>query len=659
MKTSPTCRRGPPGWILVVCVLGSALDAAEAEVDPDPTASFSGLMEEFCFSCHRSRRPKGELNLEKLLAARPLVRNGEMWGRVVQAVEGSRMPPEEADQPSAEERLQIVTGIRRTLDEFDYSGVDDPGFEAMRRLTHEEYNNTTRDLLGADLRLASRFPAELSGASGFSNSANTLFLQSPLMERYIAAAERAIDLAFPSEPANEPETGFERAPEAVVFVAKPGDARTDEQAAREILERFLVRAYRRPPRDEELARVLSYFQARRRGGDTFRAAVKAVLQTTLISPNFLLRSEESHAGGEPYRINDWELASRLSYFLWATMPDDTLFELAGRGTLHEPAVLNEQIARMLADPRADTLGNLFAAQWLGFQHIGTRIRLDPIDNPWCTDSLMAAMREESSMFFVSLLRENRPLATLIDADYTYMNEELAKTLYGLEGIEGEQMRRVSVEDSNRGGLFGQASVLTVTSSHKSTSPIKRGAWILDTILGTPPPPPPPNAGELDEELEERDNLSFREKLALHSKDESCRSCHEQIDPLGFSLENFDYFGRWRESYGGRRRGRRERGRRRKPIDVAGKLPDGTTFRGPVGLKKVILEKRSEDLARQVASKLLAYGLGRQLEYYDEVALREILATWKQEDHRFQALLRGIVSSYPFQYKKNPSEESAQ
>ena len=287
------------------------------------------------------------------------------------------------------------------------------------------------------------------------------------------------------------------------------------------------------------------------------------------------------------------------------MPDTELRNLARQKTLSDPNVLANQIDRMLNDPRADTLGTSFAAQWLGFQHVGTRIWLDPIDSPWCTTTLMTAMRNESSMFFMSLIRDNQPIRRLIDADYTFVNQELAETLYGMKDIRGQEMRRVRLNDPNRSGVLGHGSTLAVTSNYKDTSPVKRGHYVLDVLLGTPPPPPPPNAGVLSQEVADLRELSFRQKLDMHSQNESCRVCHSQIDPIGFSLENFDYFGRWRDSYHYRQRVKTEEeadeirvvedtnvfSEKRfykntfTPINASGTLPSGTTFLGPAGLKQ--------------------------------------------------------------------------
>ena len=654
-------------------VLVAVLAAPAAAQDPSAALPELPLYERYCFGCHGPDKKTAQagMNLEALGLETPLVRNREAWSRVAAALDVGLMPPEGMPQPSDAERRLMIDSLEASLESFDYSTVDDPGWESMRRLTHTEYEHTLRDLFGVDLDPTERFPEELSGASGFDNSTNTLFLQASLMERYIAVAERVVTLALP----DEPTTGDHRVARDRVFVATPEQAGGDAEAATVILERFLLRAYRRPPQEDEIDRALDHYRSARAEGHDHEAAVKQVLAAVLISPKFLLRVEAGGDGHEPYRVGDYELASRLSYFFWASMPDDALFDLAARGVLHEPQVLMEQVDRMLADPNADTLGYVFAAQWLGFRHVGTRIWLDPIDNPWCTDTLMTSMRDESALFFLSLLRDDLPIRRLIDANYTFVNEELASTLYGMDDVRGEHMRRVTFDDPNRGGILGHGSIMAVTSNYKDTSPVKRGNYILETLLGTPPPPPPANAGVLTDEVQKLKEMSFREKLEMHSRNETCRVCHSKIDPLGFSLENFDFFGRWRDAYHFRARVEdpdeadevrvvedvdafgetRYYKNTYKPIDARGSLPDGTRFTGPAGLKRALLEHRHDDLVRQVVSRMLSYALGRQLEYYDEPAVRKILAALEDDDYRFQTLLREVVASYPFLYKKSPAE----
>ena len=659
----------------LILAAAAGIDHASAQVPASPGIDDAArhpaapLLEQYCFRCHGPETQTAGVNLDGLIAQRPLVRNREAWTRVIDAVEVGKMPPAGAPQPAAADREAIHALLSASIDDFDYSTVDNPGYEPVKRLTHRELDNTLRDLVGATFTLTDRFPAELAGASGFDNTANTLFLESTLMERYIAAAERVVELMLPPEPS----TAAERRAHELVFIATPGGGLGDEEAAELVLRHFLGRAYRRPPAEADVTRALGRYRAARQSGQAFEDAVKVVLQAILISPKFLLRVETAPetVNADAYRISDWDLASRLSYFLWSSMPDAELRALARRGELSDPAVLEAQVDRMLADPKADTLGTSFAAQWLGFQHVGSRIWLDPIDNPWCTETLMTAMRDESSLFFLSLVRDNQPIRRLIDADYTFVNEELGTVLYGMEGIEGEHMRRVPLDDPNRGGYLGHGSVLALTSNYKDTSPVKRGHYVLDVLLGTPPPPPPPGAGVLSEELGDLRALSFREKLELHSSNPTCSACHSRIDPIGFSLENFDYFGRWRDSYHFRERVETEEeadeiriiedtnvfAQKRfyrntyTPIAAAGSLPSGTAFDGPAGLKRTLLEERHDDLVRQTASKMLAYALGRQLEYYDEPALRKIIAALEADDYRFQTLVKEIVASYPFQYKK--------
>ncbi len=594
------------------------------------------LLRQYCFDCHSNDSSSGELNLEKLLAVSPIVTKRDQWINVIEQSRNHVMPPEDGDQPTTAEREKIVLSLHNAIHNFDYSRIDDPGFETARRLTHREYSNTVRDLFGIDIDVVDRFPTDLTATSGFDNSANSLFIQPLLLERYLGIAEHVVTTALP----DTPRTAEEHAAHERIFGGISG---RDSVAARNLLERFLTRAYRRPPRPLELDRFTRQIETAIRNGADFETAVKATLQAVLITPSFLLLTESEPEqdianSDQPYAITDWELASRLSYFLWASMPDDELLEHAKTGQLREPAVLKAQVSRMLADPKSDTLGSVFTAQWLGSQHLGTRVRMDPIDNPWCTDSLMAAMRDETAMFFNSIVRENRPVTSLIESDYTFMNEELANH-YRIEGVQGDAMRRVSVDPQRRGGIFGQGALLAVTAFPGRTSPVVRGKWILDNVLGTPPPPPPPNVSELSEEVAENRRLSFRQKLELHREKPNCYACHSQMDPLGFSLEQFDWFGRYRSRQGRRR------------IDAKGELPNGTEFVGLAGLKQVIVEQRDEDLLRQVSQKMLSYALGRQLEYYDEPAIRKIVRLAKTDQMRMQTIITEIVNSYPFRFKK--------
>ncbi|MEM9658213.1 MAG: DUF1592 domain-containing protein, partial [Planctomycetota bacterium] len=467
--------------LLPVAVTPEALARYE-EVDFQGTVA--PLLTQYCVDCHGNDGALGDLNIESLISQSPLVLHREKWINVIEQAKNRAMPPEDGFQPSDAEREELVLSLHNAIYNFDYSQIQDPGFESARRLTHEEYDNTVGDLFGVEVDLAKNFPSDLAGRSGFDNSANTLFIQPILMERYMWAADEIVATLLP----DAPQTERQRVAYRTVFRKDPAstNGEVDPQA---ILKRFAARAFRRPLSDQERKDLDRQYRSASKEELPPREAIKSVLRTTLISPNFLLKSESAPRSDEDHRVSDWELASRLSYFLWASMPDDELFRLAASGKLQEPQTLARQVDRMIEDPRSLTLGSVFAAQWLGSQHVGTTVRLDPIDNPWCTDSLMEAMRSETAMFFHGLVQENEPIARLIDADFTYLNNELSKH-YRISGVRGDQMRRVSLEDDRRGGILGQGSLLAVTSFPYRTSPVVRGKWILDTLLGTPPPPPP-------------------------------------------------------------------------------------------------------------------------------------------------------------------------
>lgn len=590
------------------------------------------LLQSACFDCHDTSSASGDLDLQTLIQTKPFVIHRKHWINVIQQLKVRSMPPADADQPTETQRRLMVAWLTNAIDNFDYTTVRQPGYEPARRLTHDEYNNTVRDLTGIDIRPADRFPADLTATSGFENSANSLFLQPITLERYINAAESIVKTAWP-ESLKSPTTQS-------AWKDLVGNQTDLSQTAniQNILLRFTAKAYRRPVDADEVASLMSHYQRRIAAGRSAKLALRDVLQVVFVSPNFLIRSERDGANvGQPYRITDAELANRLSYFLWASMPDDRLFELARRQTLHQPQVLAAEVDRMLADPRTTSLGHIFASQWLGFTDLG-RVRPGQIDNPWATDSLIAAMQQESAMLFNTLIQTNAPLDRLIDADFTFVNEELAEH-YGMDDIDGDTMQQVSLRDSPRRGVLGHGSILAVTSFPGRTSPVLRGNWILTKLLGTPPPPPPPNVSQFDERVAENRRLTQRQKLELHRGNANCYACHSQIDPLGFALEEFEWFGRHRPT----RRGKR--------IDSTGQLPGGEEFKGLAGLSKALLNERIDDLTNQAARKMLSYALGRQLQYYDEATVQDIVKSMQSNDRRLQSMIHAIVNSDTFQMKQ--------
>jgi hypothetical protein len=452
--------------------------------------------------------------------------------------------------------------------------------------------------------------------------------------------------------------------EQLILVSQPKSDGSDEiTVVEQILTSFVRRAFRRPVTAEDVSPYVELFRQRRTDGDSYIRSLKVVLSAILISPQFLFRIEDDGAGSQLANQNnaagqtdtantsavpesentpvvrdltDFELATRLSYFLWSTMPDDELFTAASTGQLRHPDVLMQQVRRMLTDPRRNMLVENFAGQWLQLRNLNI-LKPDPGIYPQFDDSLRTSMKRETEAFFEYLIHEDRSVLELLDADYTFANERLAKH-YGLEGITGDTLQKVSLPADQRGGVLTQGSILTVTSNPTRTSPVKRGKWILENILGTPPPPPPPMVDPLDESSAAASTGSLRERMVLHRSKPGCASCHERMDPLGFGLENFDGVGGWRTADAGF------------PIDAAGDLPTGESFKTPRELRGILMQHRDE-FARCLAEKMLTYALGRGLEYYDKCALDKIVDTLKQNDYRFSALIDGVVTSEPFQRRR--------
>jgi mono/diheme cytochrome c family protein len=433
-----------------------------------------------------------------------------------------------------------------------------------------------------------------------------------------------------------------------IFTCAPSDA-AGEDCARKIVSTLAQRAYRRPGIESDLGELMDVYREGQQARG-FEAGIELVLQRILASPNFLFRAEQaaprvvtnapSTQAPKVHRVSDLELASRLSFFLWSSIPDDTLIDLAKQGRLSNREVLEQQVRRMLADPRSETLATNFASQWLHLRNLPAARPYERLF-PDFDEGLRHALRRETELLFDSVIREDRSAVDLLTADYTFLNERSARH-YGISGVYGAHFRRVNLADERRRGLLGQGSIMTVTSQANRTSPVVRGKWILDNILGTPPPPPPANVPPLDEGTKDGKTLSMRERMVQHRANAVCASCHVVMDPLGLALENFDAVGQWRD--------RSEAGT---PIDASGALPDGTTFEGVAGLRGALLD-RSDLFVTTLTEKLLTYALGRGLEYYDAPAVRAITRGAAGHDNRISALILGIVNSTPFQMRRTRS-----
>jgi hypothetical protein len=426
-----------------------------------------------------------------------------------------------------------------------------------------------------------------------------------------------------------------------IFSCRPTSAAEERPCARQILSRIGSEAYRRPITPGELDRLTPLFdQAAAKGG--FEAGVRSTLEAILASPYFIFRMEKEPELAKPggtYRVADLDLASRLSFFLWGTPPDQELLALANKGTLSVPATLEKQTRRMLADPRAEALGSRFAGQWLRLQDID-KVHPDPNNYPNFDDNLAAAMRRETELFFNSLVREDRSVLDLYRANYTYVNDRLARH-YGFPGVSGDEFRRVEYPDDTRRGLLGQGSVLVQTSLANRTSPVLRGKWVMEVLMGTPPPPPPPDIPTLEETAGAKDGkmLTTRERMEMHRANPSCTSCHRFMDPIGLALDNFDVTAKWRE---------RENGM---PLDTRGDFYDGTAVSRPAELTAALL-KRPVPLVRTFTENLMAYAIGRRVEYFDQPAIRAIAKSAEASQYKMSAFILGVIKSDAFQLKKS-------
>ncbi|MGD0133956.1 MAG: DUF1592 domain-containing protein [Bryobacteraceae bacterium] len=425
-----------------------------------------------------------------------------------------------------------------------------------------------------------------------------------------------------------------------IFVCHPATTGDEPACAKTILSTLARRAYRRPVTDEDLNTLLSFYESGRRDAN-FDTGIEQALARVLIDPRFVFRFEREPANvaaGGVYRITDLELASRLSFFLWSSIPDDQLLDLAIQNRLHEPAVLDRQTRRMLADPRSETLATNFAEQWLYLRELKNQHPLSPAFN----DNLRESFRRETELLFESIVREDRSVVDLLNADYTFVDERLAAH-YGMPGVHGSQFRRVAIQDDARRGLLGQSSFLLVTSVANRTSPVARGKWILENILGAPAPLPPPNVPPLKENEGAVQPASLRARMEEHRKNPTCAACHKIMDPIGFSLDNFDLIGTWRGAELGAK------------IDATGQLVDGTQLDGPASLRKALLS-RSDVFIGTATEKLLTYAAGRALKYYDMPVVRSIDREAAKSDNRFSALIEGVVKSDPFEMRmKQPTE----
>lgn len=588
----------------------------------------------YCLECHSNRKPtEAGVSFTPALDTPGHAAFSDQWKRSGARVKAHDMPPEHSDiQPSDKERERFM----QWLGQIKFLSERDPGPFVIRRLTKTEYANTLRDLFDVDPAIADALPDEVGG-EGFLNSFSPLQL-----EHYLVVANRVLDQVL--APAGAVSTDVQQR----LLGEPPGDPDDAQRMAREVSRSLARKAYRRPPAESELDVLMQVFELGIRNDLDYLQSLRLVLKAILVSPQFLcitpaesIDDKISDAGETPKIIplDHYQLASRLSYLLWATMPDDELMELADQGKLQDPAILQSQVERLLDDPRSRALFDGFGAQWLGISALGTKV-FDEVKFPQVTDHLRTAMYDEARLFFDSIMRENQRVVRFVDSDYTFLTESLA-TLYGLrQSVTGDEMRKVQLSDPNRGGLLGMPAVLAATSFPDRTSPVKRGVWVLEQLLGDQVPSAPPDVPALDEQdPQQTAKLTLRERTELHRSNSTCANCHKLLDPIGFSLENFDAIGQWRQQD--------DNG---EPIDSSGELPDGKLVSSPQALKQIVAG-RADEMGRNLVERLLAYALCRSLEGYDEIVVDNVVNDIAEDGYRMRTLVTAVVTSYPFTHRR--------
>jgi hypothetical protein len=611
------------------------------------------LFRKHCYSCHNGEDNKAGLNLERYDFIIAVVRDGEVFQRVIKEVENRSMPPD-IRPPMKQEEIDTLTHYINSYLQTALAEKD-PGIISPRRLNNQEYRYAIKDLLGVEINVDSIFPADPSGGAGFDNQARTLYLSPLLMERYFETADHVIEGLHQDTEAWRGLVPQYRSHIGVrlrnwwyqTFYNQDVSLERPTAAASEVLFPFATLAYRRFLSQDDKSKLLSFFkdiyQQQAAGEDRFDTSIKETMKLVLMSHNFLYRQESDPDIAVPYEITNFELASRLSFFLWSSVPDLELLNVAYRENLHDPVVLEREVLRMLESPKARRLSEQFAIQWLELKKLeDPTFQIDPEIFPEYTPVLRELMLSEVEQFFSHILFESKNFLDLIDSDYTFMNEQLAAH-YGISGIEGDTMRKVQFTDDSRGGILGMAGVLTGTSLPTRTSPVLRGKWVLEQVLGTPAPPPPADVPELEASHDTNKIETLRAVLERHRADPACRGCHQAMDPIGLGLENFDGIGRWRTAYG------------TEQIDPSGVMKTGEVFAGPAELRKILVGKK-DLFAKNFSQKMLSYALGRSLGFKDTPTIEDLQNTLLETNFNSDQFIKELVKSYPFRFKKSDHQE---
>ena len=651
---------------VVLCVSCSAsgvtadeLEAKVARWKKDYEARVLPIIRERCQQCHNAEKSEGELDLSKFATGDQAYEAADAWERVARRIRLNEMPPQ--GSPGLNDRqkgtFQKWVDTRPNQDLCSQLASEETqswyrGYVMSRRLTQLEYRNAVRDLLGQSLPVGEEPPVDGAGGEGFDTVGDSLFTSTLHTEAYLLLADQLVDRALPAGRMEQWLSGVGEQSGGVLRgllsesqwrlldTAASADAAGVQSAVQQLIAGFARRAWRRPPTEEEVTRLQQLFAASLPRLSSVLESVRQPLKAVLVSPHFLfvVETEPDETGVLP--LTGHQLATRLALFLWSSVPDEELLAAADAGVLADDRQYRQQIRRMLADSKSAGLGENFGLQWLGLRNFGGVVP-DAEVYPQYSELLAGDLREEAVQFVSGVFRENRPLTDLLAADYVVVNGRLAQH-YGLSLPADADWQRVVVADGRRGGAATLGAVLTVASYPRRTSPVLRGRWILDELLGTPVPPPPPGVPPLDQSVAESGSQTLRQRLELHRQKPECASCHDRMDPLGFGLENFDGIGRWRESDAGQ------------SIDAAGRLPSGEQFAGPAELKAVLLG-RTGDFLNHFSRKMLGFALGRELNKFDACVVETSVKKLQENGFQSQILIEEIACSYPFRnryYKKS-------
>jgi hypothetical protein len=622
-------RHAPAILLLTFAAFGAVQAQDHAAVADSFQKGVLPVLEQRCFDCHDSDVKKGDVDLQAFTDPKhPNRYDVRLWDKVREQLRAGTMPPKNKPPLEPQGKQTVLDWVGQNEKAILATAPTDPGVRKVRRLTRDEYTNALRDLFGIESKPGEKFPADGAGGEGFSNNADTLTLSPLLIEKYITTADDVVNEVWSKDPLRQR-----------LLAPCTSDKLPPEEGAALIFRPLLQRAWRRPVTEPELKEVLQVFSAALKRGANWDGALKVATKAAIISPKFLfLREAAPPAPGQVHQLDQYAMASRLSFFLWSSLPDDELLKLAGEKKLQDDATLAAQVKRMLADKRAEAFTKNFAGQWLRFDELFNTVDPDRRKFPQFNDEMRRNMYDEAFNFADAILRRNGRVLDFLDSDYSFLNEALANH-YGVPNVKGPEFRQVKFTDNKRGGLVGMGAILSATAYPQRTSPVLRGKWVLEQLLGSPPPPPPPNVGQLPEDDRDlKGEVTLRKRLEAHRDKAACIGCHVRMDPLGFGLENFNAVGQWRDNENG------------KALDVGGVMPDGRAFNNPAEMRKVLMQEKGK-FSRTLCSRLLGYALGRGLETVDQPTLLRLEETLRKSDYHSEALIIAVVQSYPFRMAK--------